>query len=86
MKNLPVLLSVLSFLTAPAWSQGTQAPARLESMNFNQLADYIQLGKQDENYQKITWHSTVLEGQQLAQKQDKPLLLWLYFGDPRANC
>jgi len=63
-----------------------QAPKELTWKNFDQVAEYVKLKEADENYQKVTWHDTVLKGHQLAQTADKPLLLWLYFGDPRANC
>lgn len=62
------------------------APESLTWKNFDGVADYLRLKPGDLNYQKVTWHSTVIDGQREAQKQDKPLLLWLYFGDPRANC
>jgi hypothetical protein len=61
-------------------------PKSLTWKNFDEVADYVRLKPGDLNYQKIAWLSTVIEGQREAQKQDKPLLLWLYFGDPRANC
>ena len=62
------------------------APQALTWDNFDEVAGYVRLKKGDLNYQKVSWYSTVIEGQREAQKQDKPLLLWLYFGDPRANC
>lgn len=62
------------------------APEALTWGNFDEVSEYVALKPGDLNYQKVQWHSTVIEGQREAQKQDKPLLLWLYFGDPRANC
>jgi len=64
----------------------TTAPKKLDWRTIEEVEKYIRLKPADENYQKIVWHSTVIAGQQLAQKEDKPLLLWLYFGDPRGNC
>lgn len=63
-----------------------KAPDSLTWKNFDEVSDYVRLKKDDLNYQKVRWHSTVIDGQREAQNQDKPLLLWLYFGDPRANC
>ncbi len=63
-----------------------KVPESLTWKNFDEISDYVRLKKNDLNYQKISWFSTVIDGQREAQKQDKPLLLWLYFGDPRANC
>ncbi|MFK7909727.1 MAG: hypothetical protein AB8F34_03910 [Akkermansiaceae bacterium] len=67
-------------------AEPARAPESLTWKNFDQVADYVRLKPGDLNYQKVTWHSTVIDGQREAQTQDKPLLLWLYFGDPRANC
>ncbi|MBT8045419.1 MAG: hypothetical protein KJO79_10750 [Verrucomicrobiae bacterium] len=72
-------------LTIPVFSQ-TTAPSKLNWNNIDEVENYIRLKPAEENYQKITWHTTVIAGQQKAQQEDKPLLLWLYFGDPRGNC
>lgn len=63
-----------------------EAPKTLTWKNLDQVEQYLRLKPADENYQKVTWHSTVIAGQLKAQQEDKPLLLWLYFGDPRGNC
>lgn len=63
-----------------------KTPESLSWKNFDAVSQYIRLKPNDLNYQKIKWLNTVFEGQRRAQKEDKPLLLWLYFGDPRANC
>ena len=81
------LLLIFLFIAVPILNAApTQAPSELTWKNFDQVAEYVGLRSGDLNYQKIKWHSTVIKGQREAQKQDKPLLLWLYFGDPRANC
>lgn len=61
-------------------------PKSLTWVAMDEVEQYLRLKRADENYQKITWHSTVIAGQRKAQNEDKPLLLWLYFGDPRGNC
>ncbi|MBK1855368.1 hypothetical protein JO972_10390 [Verrucomicrobiaceae bacterium 5K15] len=76
-----VLCSIALTLSATA-----ETPKQLTWQNFDQVADDVRLKPSDETYQKVSWLDTVLQGQQQAQRQDKPLLLWLYFGDPRANC
>ncbi|BDS07166.1 hypothetical protein NT6N_22060 [Oceaniferula spumae] len=76
--------AVLSITLAVVVS--AQAPTELTWKNFDEVANYVRLKPADEIYQTVTWLDTVLAGHQEAQKQDKPLLLWLYFGDPRANC
>ncbi len=79
-----VLFSIA--LAGVAHAAPDKAPTSLSWKNFDEVSSYIRLKPGDLNYQKISWHSTVIEGQREAQKQDKPLLVWLYFGDPRANC
>ena len=76
----------LFLLGATIHAAPAKAPDALTWKNFDQVAQYVRLKPGDLNYQKVQWHSTVIDGQREAQKQDKPLLLWLYFGDPRANC
>ena len=75
-----------SLLAISVHAAPVKAPDSLTWGNFDQVSQYVRLKPGDLNYQKVTWLSTVIEGQRKAQKEDKPLLLWLYFGDPRANC
>ena len=79
-------LLTVTLLVALESDAQQKAPSRLTWKNVDQIEAYLRLKPEDENYQKLTWQSTVIAGQREAQKQDKPLLLWLYFGDPRSNC
>ena len=37
-------------------------------------------------HRTVSWHDAVIDGVLDAQAQDKPLLLWLYFGGPLDDC
>ena len=54
--------------------------------NFDKVAEYARQKKGEKLYQEVTWHSSVIDAQRVATAADKPILLWLYFGDPRMNC
>lgn len=79
------MVSAMTCSTSKLSAQIT-APNKFDWKSIEEVEKYIRLKLADENYQKITWHSTVIAGQRKAQNEDKPLLLWLYFGDPRGNC
>jgi hypothetical protein len=79
------MVSAMTCSTSKLSAQ-TTAPNKFDWKSIEEVEKYIRLKPADENYQKITWHSTVIAGQRKAQNEDKPLLLWLYFGDPRGNC
>jgi len=63
-----------------------QAPEKLTWKNFDEVADYARQSEREKLYLEVNWHNSVLDAQRVAFAADKPLLLWLYFGDPRGNC
>ena len=77
-----VLVTLLCLLTA----QNPAAPDRLTPANFEQIKEYVSLRENDLNFQKIDWKTTLYDAVAEAQKVDKPILMWLYFGDPRGGC
>ena len=85
MRCRKVVAAMFGLMACSASAQ-EKNPTSLTWGNLDQVEAYVRLKPADENYQKVPWLSTVIAGQQEAQKQDKPLLLWLYFGDPRSNC
>lgn len=62
------------------------APARLTDESYAEVRKHVELKAEDLRFQQVDWHDSVIKGVQHARKEDKPLLLWLYFGDPRGNC
>ena len=62
------------------------APERLSDQNYAEVRKHVELRPGDLRFQQVDWRDRVLDGVVQAQKEDKPLVLWLYFGDPRSNC
>ena len=67
-------------------AQTGAAPAKLDESTFAAVRAYATPSKRDLAFQEIDWKTSVFEGLVEAQRQDKPLLLWMYFGDPRGRC
>lgn len=82
MKRATVLLLALG-LQASLWAEN---PHRLTEENYAAVRKHVELRPGDLRFQQIDWHERFFDGLVRAQKEDKPLLLWLYFGDPRGNC
>lgn len=62
------------------------APERLTDQSYPEVRKHVELRPGDLRFQQVDWRDRVLDGVVQAQKEDKPLVLWLYFGDPRGNC
>jgi 4-amino-4-deoxy-L-arabinose transferase-like glycosyltransferase len=74
------MLSAIVLLAAQA------APQALTSDNYAAVRAYVSPQEDDLAFQQIDWHRSFAEGVRAAQASDKPILLWLYFGDPRGGC
>ncbi len=98
MKAWPLLATALTLTlgvaacsqnTNLAASSGTPAsapPPRLTAETFAAVRAHAAPRAEDLAFQSIPFHENLVDGALAAQKQDKPLVLWLYFGDPRGNC
>lgn len=64
--------------------QAELAPAKLNERSYDAVKRYLEEPKQ--TFLEVDWQPTVLDGLNLAVKEDKPILLWLYFGGPLGNC
>jgi hypothetical protein len=53
---------------------------------FDSVRAYAAPSTRDLSFQSLDWKPSVFEGLQTAQREDKPVLLWMYFGDPRGHC
>jgi hypothetical protein len=62
------------------------APARLTAQNYDAVRAHVRPRPSDLNFQKIPWFDSLFEGVVQAQREDKPLVLSLYFGDARGAC
>ncbi len=69
--------------------QGTLIAQDAPDLNwgtYEKVRDYADRKASDKHYLKVPWKDTVLDGLIAGQQEDKPILLWLYFGDGRGNC
>ena len=78
-----MLLALCVFL---AVGQSGAAPAALDASTFQRVHAYAAPSEKDLSFQSLDWKPTVYEGLLAAQRLDKPILLWQYFGDPRGHC
>jgi len=87
-RRLAVMRRALALVLAVGLQAALLAapPARLSDESYADVRKHVALSAVDLRFQQLDWHDSVIKGVQQAQREDKPLLLWLYFGDPRGNC
>ncbi len=77
----------MAFMLAGALQTSAQiAPEKLSLSNFKKVRDYVIGDTAKPEYFKVNWKENVLDGVVAGRAQDKPILLWLYFGGPLGNC
>lgn len=79
---------ILALLLALAPVQGAdrKPPAELTLATLAAVKAHASPTNEDLAFQRLDWRSTIFEGLQAGQREDKPLLMWMYFGDPRGHC
>ena len=77
---------VLFMLGATLLTNAQDAPEKLNLSNFKDVRDYVIGDTAEPEYFKVDWKRNVLDGVASARAEDKPILLWLYFGGPLGNC
>lgn len=77
---------MLHALAVVALVSQVQPPSTLDSRTFAAVRRYAEPTPRDLSFQALEWRDTVYEGIVEAQKKDRPILMWLYFGDPRGHC
>lgn len=82
--KLTAILSSVLLSTAATLAQNTPDRVRLD--NFHEIKSYVVGSEYNQLYMSVPWVDNVLDGQAKAAKEDKPILLWLYFGGPLGNC
>ena len=88
MKHMKITL-IAAALACTGISITSKAQAQERELNWDTFAkvrDYADRKDSDKHYLSIPWTDTVFDGMVQGQKEDKPVLLWLYFGDGRGNC
>lgn len=85
-KRLFSMCAVLLGSASLLFGQDAEAPAELSWYNYEEVRDYVVGQESDNNFLLVDWKDNVLDGQVAAVEEDKPLLLWLYFGGPLGAC
>jgi hypothetical protein len=81
-----MVLGIVAVALLGQGGQSATAPERLDERSFTSVRAHASPSPQDLAFQRIDWKTSVFEGLLEAQKRDKPLLMWMYFGDPRGHC
>lgn len=63
-----------------------EAPSSFDWKNYAVVKSYVVGDESENNHLRVDWKANVLDGQRASSEQDKPLLLWLYFGGPLGTC
>ncbi len=77
---------LLACLALAVVSQGASTPRVLSDANFGSVHSYATPSAKDLSFQSLDWKDSIFDGLVESQRQDKPLVMWLYFGDPRGSC
>lgn len=77
---------MLTALLLALASQTVSPPAQLNASTFAQVHAYAQPSSSDLGFMNLDWKSSIHEAINAAREADKPILLWMYFGDPRGHC
>lgn len=81
------MISALLVLTlAPQGFADVKPPAELSETTLAAVRRHASPTAEDLAFQRLDWRTTIHEGLLAAQREDKPLLMWMYFGDPRGHC
>ncbi len=76
---------MLAFALLMAQTNSTP-PKVLDALTFEQVKAYASPNSSDLAFQQLNWHSQVIDGLIAGHKEDKPVIMWMYFGDPRGHC
>ncbi len=63
-----------------------RAPEELSWKTYDEVVRHALQSGDELLYQKVDWKSNVLDGQREGYKDDKPIVMILFFGDHRSNC
>jgi hypothetical protein len=91
---IPLLLLAACQPSAPleARAQASGAPdaaappAALNDEAWAEVRRHASPRPGDLGYQEVAWQNTLADAAAEARRRDQPVLMWLYFGDPRGAC
>lgn len=81
-----MISAILVLAVAPQSHLQAKPPAQLSEATFPAIRTHASPTTEDLAFQQLDWHNTVYDGLQASQREDKPMLMWMYFGDPRGHC
>jgi hypothetical protein len=55
-------------------------------LDFEQVRAFAAPTERDLVHREVDWLPAVVDGVVAAQQQDRPIVLWLYFGGPLGDC
>ena len=61
------------------------AAQELTLANYEKLRDQVDVKPAELRWQQVAWLS-FWDGLVTAQRRDRPIFYWVYFGDPRGGC
>lgn len=81
-----MLIAIATILTQSYNPATASPPSALTASSFDTLKLHASPLPQDLSWQSIDWQNTVAKGINKARLEDKPIVMWLFFGDPRGSC
>lgn len=76
----------LAAILAVTLASAAAAEPEFSWSSYEKWRDFIDVKSSEIRWQDIPWRSHFWAGVIDAQKENKPLLLWIYFGDPLGAC
>lgn len=72
--------------TASAARSAPLAWRQLDEASLERFGKWIEVHPHESGFRSIPWRTGLGEAIRASQTEDKPLLLWLYFGGPLGAC
>ena len=82
MRALGMRIAALAALVAGCAGAGAQ---ELTATSWERWRDRIDVKPDELRWQQVSWQP-FWDGLVSAQRQDRPIFYWIYFGDPRGGC
>lgn len=84
MKRIVSFVALAAAVTLSSLRADT--PTSLTAENYDEVKKLVAPTARDFAFEQVDWHLSLPDAINAAAKEDKPILLWLYFGNPTGNC
>jgi len=81
-----MLSAILVLAASPQAHLQARPPAELNESTFSAVRQHASPTPEDLAFQQLDWRNSIYEGLKDSQREDKPMIMWMYFGDPRGHC